>query len=105
MAAPDVVVLPPIPKIMDYPAAVGIALGIMFTTVLLYVAGKFDTTHGVLTISLLVVIAFIGTVTFCLFFTVPNDEITSGIIGGLIAAFGAVIAHWLGRPPPNKPGA
>jgi hypothetical protein len=33
----------------------------------------------------------------CLFFTIPSDEITSGVIGGLVAAFGAVIAHWIGR--------
>lgn len=105
MAIPDAVQLPPVPKLVDYPAAIGIALGIIFTTALLYVSGKFDPTHGVLTISLLVVIAFIGAVTFALFFTIPNDEITSGIIGGLIAAFGAVMAHWLGRPPPKNPGA
>jgi uncharacterized BrkB/YihY/UPF0761 family membrane protein len=46
----------------------------------------------------MVVLAFSGVVMFCLFFTVPNDEITSGAIGGLVAAFGAVVAHWLGRP-------
>lgn len=88
---------PPIPKIFDYPAATGIAFAIVFTAVLVAVASRFDPTMGVLTISLLVVVAFIGVAVFCLFFTVPNDEITSGVIGGLIAAFGAVIAHWLGR--------
>jgi uncharacterized BrkB/YihY/UPF0761 family membrane protein len=91
------VVPPPIPKLLDYPASMGIAIGIVFTTALLYVAGKFDATGGTLTISLLVTVAFLATVTFCLFFTVPNDEITSGAVGGLIAAFGAVVAHWLGR--------
>lgn len=97
MPPPDLIIPPPSPKIMDYPAAVGIAFGVVFTTVLLAVAGKLDRTGGVLTISILVTLAFIGAVTFCLFFTVPNDEITSGVIGGLIAAFGAVVAHWLGR--------
>lgn len=86
---------------MDYPASVGIAFAIVFTTALLVVSSKFDPTLGVLTISLLVVVAFLGTVVFCLFFTVPNDEITSGVVGGLIAAFGAVIAHWLGRTKKN----
>lgn len=81
----------------DYPASVGISLGIIFTALLVLVASKFDPTMGVLTISLMVVTAFIGVAIFCLFFTVPNDEITSGVIGGLIAAFGAVIAHWLGK--------
>lgn len=98
MSPSELVVPPPVPRLLDYPASVGIALGIVFTTILLFVAGKFDATGGTLTISLLVTIAFLGMVTFCLFFTVPNDEITSGAVGGLIAAFGAVVAHWLGRP-------
>lgn len=94
---------PPTPKIFDYPASVGVALGIAFTAILLVVSSKFDPTGGTLTISLLVVLTFIGVVTFCLFFTIPNDEITSGAVGGLVAAFGAVIAYWLGRPrePPK----
>lgn len=97
MTPDQLVIPPPSPKIMDYPAATGLALGILFTTLLLFVAGKFDPTSGVLTISLLITLSFVGTVTFCLFFTVPNDEVTSGVIGGLIAAFGAVVAHWIGR--------
>ena len=96
------IIPPPTPKLMDYPASIGIALGVVFTTILLIVAGRFDATGGVLTISLLVTLAFIGAVTFCLFFTVPNDEITSGIVGGLIAAFGAVVAYWLARPHSNR---
>jgi uncharacterized BrkB/YihY/UPF0761 family membrane protein len=98
MSPSDFVVAPPTPKLLDYPASIGIALGVAFTTILLFVAGRFDPSGGTLTISLLVTLAFIGTATFCLFFTVPNDEITSGVVGGLIAAFGAVVAHWLGRP-------
>jgi membrane-associated phospholipid phosphatase len=95
---PDTLVVPPpMVRMFDYPGATGLAFGILFTTILLFVAGKFDPSGGALTISLLVVIAMIGVVTFCLFYTVPNDEITSGAVGGLIAAFGAVIAHWIGR--------
>jgi uncharacterized BrkB/YihY/UPF0761 family membrane protein len=94
---PDIIVPPPTPKLTDYPASVGIALGVLFTAILLVVAGRFDPSGGVLTISLLVTLAFIAVVTFCLFFTVPSDEATSAVIGGLTAAFGAVVAHWLGR--------
>jgi uncharacterized BrkB/YihY/UPF0761 family membrane protein len=88
---------------LDYPDTVGIAFAIVFTIILVVVASRFDPTMGVLTISLLIVLAFVGTVVFCLFFTVPNDEITSGVIGGLTAAFGAIVAHWLGHPkePPK----
>ena len=102
MNAPNLVIQPPSPKIMDYPVSIGIAVGVVFTTILLIVAGKFDPTGGALTISLLVTLAFIGAVTFCLFFTVPNDEITSGIVGGLIAAFGAVVSYWLNHPRGDK---
>jgi hypothetical protein len=87
---------------LDYPATMGIGISIVFVVILLIVSGKFDPTHGALTISLLIVLAFIGAVTFCLFFTVPQDDTTAGVIGGLTAAFGAVIAYWLGR---NNPAA
>ena len=97
MAAPDLVIPPPTPKLMDYPASIGLGIAVVLTAILLVVVSRLDATGGALTISLLVVLAFIGLVTFCAFFTVPNDEITSGAIGGLVAAFGAVVAHWLGR--------
>lgn len=88
---------PPTPKIFDYPGAVTLAFAVVFTGAMLFVATKLDPTAGVLTISLLVVAAFIGTVVFSLFFTVPTDEITSATIGALIAAFSGVVAYWLGR--------
>jgi hypothetical protein len=98
MAANDLVIPPPTPKLMDYPASIGLVLAVVMTSVLLVVAGKFDPTGGTLTISLLVILAFLGLVTFCAFFTIPTDEITSGAIGGLVAGFGAVISYWLSRP-------
>jgi hypothetical protein len=97
--------IPPIPKLMDYPTSIGLAIGILATAALLYISGKFDPTGGALTISLLVVVAFIGVSIFVMFFTVPTSEITSGVIGGLIAAFGAVVSFWLnypGRGPPKE---
>ena len=89
---------PPVPKIFDYPGATTAVFLTVFTACLLFIAGRFDPTGGVLTISLLVVLAFVGTVVFTLLFSVPTDEITSAVVGGLVAAFGAVIAYWLGRP-------
>ncbi len=103
MTVADLVIPPPTPKIFDYPGATGAAFMVVFVTLLLFVSGKFDATQGVLTISLLVTLAFIGAVVFCLFFTIPRDETTAAVVGGLTAAFGAVVAHWLGRPrePPK----
>jgi hypothetical protein len=97
MAAPDLVVPPPVPKLLDYPASIGLAIAVVLTTILLVVTSRFDSTGGTLTISLLVVLGFLSLVTFCAFFTIPSDEITSGAIGGLVAAFGAVVAYWLSR--------
>jgi len=104
MADNGLLIPPPTPKLMDYPASIGIVIAVALTAVLLIVSGKFDPTGGTLTISLLVILAFLGLVTFCAFFTIPTDEITSGAIGGLVAAFGAVVAYWLGqhkKGPPN----
>jgi hypothetical protein len=98
----DLVVPPPIPRILDYPASVGLALAVVLTTALLFAAGKFDPTSGVLTLSLLIVLSFIGVVTFCLFFTIPADEITAGVVGGLTAGFGMVMSHWLGPDRNSK---
>jgi hypothetical protein len=37
-------------------------------------------------------------VAFSLLFNIPSDEeVTPGVVGGLVAAFGAVVAFWLGR--------
>jgi hypothetical protein len=85
-------------KIVDYPgvvAAVGIAT---VTAGLLWVINRYDATGGTLTISLIVVLAFIAVVAFSLLYNIPSDdEVTPGVVGGLVAAFGAVVAYWLGR--------
>jgi hypothetical protein len=93
----DLVVPPPVPKMFDYPGAVGVGFLIFFTTVLLFVSSKFDTTGGVLTISLIIVLAMVGAVVFSLFFTIPVDQSTAALIGGLTAAFGAVVTFWLAK--------
>lgn len=87
---------PPIPRIFDYPAATSAVFIVVLVTVLLF-GVRFDPTGGPLTISLMVVLAMIGVIAFSLFFTVPNDEVTAAVVGGLTAAFGAVIAFWLGH--------
>jgi hypothetical protein len=93
---------PPIPKILEYP---GLGTGgvVLIATILMLIAVKyFDPTGGQLAISLIIVFSFVGALVFSFFFTIPNDEITSAIAGGLVAAFGAVIAFWLGRSRTGK---
>lgn len=100
----DIVNPPPPLALTNYPAVIGALLVVGLSIVLLFVSGKFDPTGGVLTISLLITIGMIAAVAYCLIFTIPADDITPGIIGGLTAGFGAVVAHWLGqrKEPPNN---
>ena len=93
---------PPLVKLLDYPGAIGVCLAVLLTTVLLFVAGKFDPSGGSLTISLLIVLGMLGATAYCLIFTVPQDDITPGVVGGLTAGFGAVVAYWLGRTQERK---
>jgi hypothetical protein len=93
---PEQVVNPP-PPVPILPTGVTVAVAVVLTMLLVVVSGRFDRTGGVLTISLLITVAFIGAVGYCLIFTVPIDEVTPSVVGGLTAGFGAVVAHWLGK--------
>lgn len=99
MTPAEVVNPPPPVAIFNYPAAVGVALTVVLTAVILAVAGRFDRTGGPLTISVMIVLGMLGATAYCLVFTIPADDITPGIVGGLTAGFGAVVAYWLGRGP------
>jgi hypothetical protein len=115
MTASDVVNPPPSVPVL--PTGLMVAVAVLLTILLIVVSARFDKTGGVLTISLLIVVAFIGAVGYCLLFTVPIDEVTPSVVGGLTAGFGAVCAHWLGKingassngaaahPSPNEPPA
>jgi uncharacterized membrane protein len=84
-------------KISDYPGTLSIIGLVSATVILLIVAKKFDPQQGALTISLLVVFIFFGVILWSVLFTIPTDEVTSAVIGGLVAAFGSVITYWIGR--------
>jgi hypothetical protein len=100
---------PLITGVGNFPATIIVGSAVLMTVILLVVASKFDPTHGVLTISLLITTGMLGAIAYCLIFTIPQDDITPGVVGGLTAGFGAVVAHWLGRvqqqygPPPPPP--
>jgi hypothetical protein len=97
MTPADVVNPPPAVGIVNFPSTIAICVTVLFTTVILVVAGRFDPTQGPLTISILIVLGMLGATAYCLIFTIPVDDITPGVVGGLTAGFGAVVAYWLGR--------
>jgi hypothetical protein len=84
-------------KLLDYPAMTAVVTLSILAPFLVFMAARFDPTGGALTISLMVVLAFIGMAAVSMVYTISTDEITSSILGGLTAAFGAVVAYWLGK--------
>lgn len=95
---PDAVQLPPVVKLLNYPATLTVFVLALVVPWLLFVVRRYDSTGGSLTISLMIVVAFIAMAAFTMLFTVPTDEITSAVIGALVLAFGGVMAYWLGKP-------
>ena len=93
----DLINPPPSPRITDYPALMAVGFGILFTGALLIISGRFDPTGGTLTISILIILAMVAVIAICLFYTIPSDQATAAVIGGLVAAFGAVVSYWLGH--------
>jgi hypothetical protein len=91
------IVAPPTLQLSNYPGITTAAFIVVFTGVLLVISKRFDGTGGSLTVSLIVLGMFIAMLVYVMLYTVPTDEITSAAAGGLVAAFGAVIAFWLGR--------
>jgi hypothetical protein len=94
---PSIVNAPLVTGVGNYPATIVLTSTVALSAILLVVANKFDKTGGVLTLSILITLGMLGAITYCLIFTIPTDDITPGVVGGLTAGFGAVVAHWLGR--------
>ena len=95
---PGGVIVPP-PKFtyVDFPATIAILhyCTVIGSCVLILLASRFDQTKGALTVSLLVILAFVGVLAYSVTVTVPRDETTAAVIGALTAGFGGVITYWL----------
>lgn len=87
--------LPP-PQAFTLPGFAAIALGVILTGALLLFAMRLDHTKGALTVSLLVILGFMAALTWAVRYNIPQDPETAALVGGLVAAFGAVVAYWIG---------
>jgi hypothetical protein len=95
---PTVVVNPPpVASLISYPVVAALSVCFAMTAILLVVVKYFDPTMGALTISLLITLGMLGAIAYCLIFTVPVDDITPSVVGGLTAGFGAMLTYWFGR--------
>jgi hypothetical protein len=106
VTAADVVNAPIVTGVGNFPATVIVSSTVIMTAILVVIAGRFDPTRGPLTLSILITLGMLGAIAYCLIFTIPNDDITPSVIGGLTAGFGAVVAYWLGHggsTPPRHP--
>jgi hypothetical protein len=97
LTASEVINPPPAVSIFNYPAAITVAAIVGLTALILFVSGRFDPTQGVLTLSVMITLGMLGATAYCLIFTIPVDDITPSVVGGLTAGFGAVLAYWFGR--------
>lgn len=87
--------LPRATQLTNYPVVVTAVLMAFFVGLLLFLSFRYDTTRGTLTISLLVVATFVGSLALALRFQIPQDPETAALIGGVIAAMGGVVTYWL----------
>ena len=97
MTPSEVVNPPPSVSLVPFPAAITVIAVVALTAIVLVVSGRFDPTQGVLTLSIMITLGMLGAVAYTLVFTVPVDDITPSVVGGLTAGFGAVLAYWFGR--------
>lgn len=92
------------PTITNYPVA-SVAIGVaVLSAVVLFFVGRFDPTQGPLTLSIMIALGLLGTIAYCLVFTVPQNDVTSEVVGALSTGFGAVLVYWFGRASGDKRG-
>jgi len=92
--------------IIPFSALVGGIIVGLVTVVILLIARYADDFHkGFLTVSVLIVIAFIIAVFAAMIYSVPTNPVTEILVGALSTALGAVVSHWVGRyqPPSVSP--
>lgn len=81
--------------VIPFPAAVGATASAILVVLVLSASRYFDTTGGLLTLSIMVVMAFIQVVFASLIYNVPQTPTTEILVGALATSLGAIIAYWM----------
>lgn len=83
---------------MPFPALTSAVAIAVMGGIILTISWYFDKyTHGFLTISIMVVLAFICAAFASMMYDVPQNPVTEILIGALATALGAIVSQWVGR--------
>ena len=80
-----------------YPALVTAAGTAGLTMLVVIAAHYFDPSRGLLTLSVLLIIAFIAVTLASMIYSVPQTPTTEILIGGLVSSVGGIVAFWMSR--------
>lgn len=80
---------------LPFPASVATVIVILMSVLLVVIANRFDNSGGIITVSVLVVAAFISVNFTGILYGVPQTPINEIMIGALATSLGAVIAFWM----------
>ena len=82
---------------LPYPALITAAGTATLTVMLLVASHYFDHSGGLLTISIILILAFIAVTLASLIYEVPQNPLTEILIGSLSTSVGAIIAFWMSK--------
>ena len=78
------------------PATLGTLAALLMATLVLIASHRFDSSGGLLTLSIMIVAAFISvTFTSMLYPTVQQTPLTEILVGALATSMGAIVAFWM----------
>lgn len=74
------------------------AMAVMVASAVLITASRyFDQTQGILTLAVVITVAFVVATYAAMIYQVQQTPLTEILIGSLSTALGAVVAYWMGR--------
>lgn len=83
--------------VFPFPASIAAGIVVFLAVLTLLASSRFDQTGGLLTISILIVAAFIAVAFTSLLYNYQQTAVVDILVGALATALGAVVSYWMGR--------
>lgn len=77
------------------PATLGTMAALLMAVVVLLASHRFDATGGLLTLSIMIVAAFISVTFTSMLYNIQQTPLTEILIGALSTSVGAIVAFWM----------